>query len=234
MLVAYTGVPGGGKSLHAAQDILDSLTKKDVPVIANFDINRRKVNKVLFKRSLADFYYVQNQFLKPSGLIEFSNDYYSRKKFHEHGILLVIDEAQLLFNSRSWNDEARADWIYFFTNSRHFGYKVILITQFLEMIDKQIRSIIEIEVKHRNMANFGILGKFMSLFVGGKLFACIGYYVGLKERISVQYVLGRRHLYDFYDSYDVDSFALSSSAEGAIQPSRAALTSSASKAPSRP
>ena len=47
MITAYTGVPGGGKSLHAAQDILDSLTKKNVPVIANFNINQKRVNRVL-------------------------------------------------------------------------------------------------------------------------------------------------------------------------------------------
>lgn len=209
MIQAYTGVPGGGKSLHAAQEIIDAVCRKDVPVIANFDVNRPKFERTRFRRGeLAEFRHVQNQDLTPSMLIEYSKGHYAGHKFSESGILLVIDEAQLLFNARTWNDADRADWVYFFTNSRHFGYRVILICQFLEMLDKQIRSVIEIEVKHRNMSNFGIGGKLISLCVGGKLFACITYYVGLKQRIGVQYVLGRRHLYDFYDSYDVEAFAV--------------------------
>lgn len=211
MIFAYTGVPGGGKSLHAAQDILDSVTKKDVTVLANFDVNRKKLKKGFFSRGNGKFFYVPNNILSPKLLIQFSEMYYKKKPFHESGLLLVIDEAQLLFNARSWDDADRADWIYFFTNSRHFGYKVILITQFLEMLDKQIRSIIEIEVQHRNMANFGLAGRILSLLVGGKLFACIGYYNGLRQRISVQYVLGRRHLYGFYDSYDTEAFKIGAS-----------------------
>lgn len=208
MILAYTGVPGGGKSLHAAQEILDTITKKGNPVIANFDVNRPKFQKAWLKRKqIGEFYHLPNSCLMPENLIGFSKAYYSAHKFHESGILLVIDEAQLLFNARTWNEADRKDWVYFFTNSRHFGYKVVLICQFLEMLDKQIRSVIEVEIRHRNMANFGLAGKLISLAVGGKLFACVTYYCGLNQRISVQYVFGRRHLYDFYDSYDTDAFA---------------------------
>ena len=209
MIQAYTGVPGGGKSLHAAQEILDAITKKGIPVIGNFDVNRKKFQKALIKRKkLGEYYNIPNKHLKPSVLVDFSKAHYKKHKFSENGILLVIDEAQLMFNARTWNDSERADWVYFFTNSRHFGFRVILICQFLEMLDKQIRSVIEIEVQHRNMGNFGLMGKLISLCVGGRLFACITYYVGLKQRIAVQYVLGRRHLFDFYDSYDTEAFAV--------------------------
>ena len=207
MIYLYTGVPGSGKSLHAAQDVIDAITCKEVSVIANFKCNESYFKTGLFKKNkLGQFVYIPNGRLEPNSLIEFSKLYYSKMPFDENGLLLVIDEAQLLFNSRTWLDSDRSDWVYFFTNSRHFGYKVILITQFAEMIDKQIRSIVEIEIKHRNMANFGFFGKLLSLLCGGKLYACISYYSGLKERIKVQYVFGRRHLYDFYNSYEIDSF----------------------------
>lgn len=187
---------------------MDAITKKGIPVIANFDVNRSKFEKAWIKRKrLGEFYYLPNGVLKPDVLVGFSKQHYRTHKFSEKGILLVIDEAQLLFNARTWNDRQRADWVYFFTNSRHFGYRVILICQFLEMLDKQIRSVIEIEVQHRNMGNFGFMGKLISLFAGGRLFACITYYCGLRQRIAVQYVFGRRHLFDFYDSYDTESFA---------------------------
>lgn len=207
MIYLYTGVPGSGKSLHAAQDVLDAIRCKSVTVIANFKCNESYFEKGFMKRKdKGVFIYQPNEKLNASDLIKFSEIYYAKHEFSENGLLLVIDEAQLLFNSREWQGKDRAQWIYFFTNSRHFGYKVILITQLAEMLDKQIRSIVEIEIKHRNMANFGIFGKVLSLMCGGKLYACIGYYSGLKQRISVQYVFGRRHLYHFYDSYDVDSF----------------------------
>lgn len=209
MITAFTGVPGGGKSLHAAQEIKDAIEKKGIPVIANFDVNRPLLGKSLLKRKkLGEFISMMNTDITPEWLINYSKEHYSTEKFSENGILLVIDEAQLMFNARTWNDRQRGDWVYFFTNSRHFGFRVILICQFLEMLDKQIRSVIEVEVKHRNMANFGLAGRIISLFVGGKLFVCVTYYTGLQQRIGVQYVLGRRHLYKFYDSYDVDSFAV--------------------------
>lgn len=209
MIIAFTGVPGGGKSLHAAQEIKDAIEKKGIPVIANFDVNRPMLGKALLKRrELGEFVYRMNSELTPDWLIEYSKEHYASHAFSEAGILLVVDEAQLMFNARTWNDRARADWVYFFTNSRHFGFRVILICQFLEMLDKQIRSVIETEVKHRNMANFGIAGRLLSLCVGGKLFVCVTYYCGLSERVGVQYVFGRRHLYHFYDSYDTEAFAV--------------------------
>lgn len=208
MILTFTGVPGGGKSLHAAQEILDAITKKGIPVIANFDVNRRKFEKVWLKRrEQGTFYNIPNADLTPEMLVAFSKAHYKEHPFSENGILLIIDEAQLMFNARTWADESRADWVYFFTNSRHFGYRVILICQFVDMLDKQIRSVVEIEVKHRNMGNFGLAGKIISLCVGGRLFACVTYYMGLRQRIGVQYVFGRRHLYDFYNSYDTRSFA---------------------------
>lgn len=209
MITCFTGVPGGGKSLHAAQEIKDAIEKKGIPVIANFDVNRPMLGRTLLKRrKMGEFVTVQNTDLEPGMLTAFSTEHYKTERFSEEGILLVIDEAQLLFNARTWNDRQRADWVYFFTNSRHFGYRVILICQFMEMLDKQIRSVVEIEVKHRNMSNFGLGGKALSLLVGGKLFVCVTYYCGLSERVGVRYVFGRRHLYKFYDSYDVEAFAL--------------------------
>ena len=45
MITAFTGVPGGGKSLHAAQEIKDAIEKKGIPVLANFDVNRPMLGK---------------------------------------------------------------------------------------------------------------------------------------------------------------------------------------------
>lgn len=77
MIQAYTGVPGGGKSLHAAQEIMDAITKKGIPVLANFDVNRPKFDKAWFKRKvMGEFYYLPNDVLKPDVLVGFSKAHY--------------------------------------------------------------------------------------------------------------------------------------------------------------
>lgn len=211
MITAFTGVPGGGKSLHAAQIMYDSIMYKDRLVISNVRISDSFLHKRCtcsplrrFKKEpLPPHFYIPNNELDPHEIIQMSQAWYSKKPFSESGILLVIDEAQLVFNSRSWFEKGRQDWIYLFTNSRHFGIKVILICQMLEMLDKQIRGCIEIEYIHRDMKHFGVIGRIITLLVGGKLFVVVGKYLGVKQQISSEYVLGRRMMYDFYDSYEV-------------------------------
>ena len=200
MIMLYSGTPGSGKSLHTARDIRDSLGPKRRPVIANFDVNPRT-------RGYGErFTYRPNNDLTPEFLIEFAEDYWKGRKVREDSILLVIDEAQLVFNSRTWQDrcgsQKRMDWIEFFSQHRHFGYKVVLIAQFDRMIDRQIRSLVEIEVNHRKLANFGLKGLLLSLPFGGKLFCAVSYYYGLKEKVGTTWLLPRRAYFRLYDSYN--------------------------------
>ena len=195
MIYLYSGTPGSGKSLHTARDILDALKVKKLPVIANFDINSD--TRGYDER----FTYRDNMSLTPDFLLKFSDDYFKGRKVREDRILLVIDEAQLVFNSRNWNQGQRMAWIEFFSQHRHFGYKVILIAQFDRMIDRQIRSLVEIEVNHRKMGNFGVKGLLLSLPFRGRLFLAISYYYGLKEKVSTSFLLPRRRYFRLYDSY---------------------------------
>lgn len=196
MIYLYTGTPGSGKSLHTARDIRDTLHFKKLPVIANFDINSSTKNY----DSL--FVYVPNDQLKPDFLYSFAREYWQGKPVKEDSILLVIDEAQLVFNSRAWNAKQRMDWIEFFSQHRHFGYKVIFIAQFDRMIDRQIRCLVEIEVKHRRLDNYGMKGKILSLPFGGKLFAAVNYYYGLNEKVGMTWYLPRKKYFKLYDSYN--------------------------------
>ena len=157
MISIYTGTPGSGKSLHIAQRIYHGL-KFGRKIICNFDINLDKVSKK--KKNKLDFMYIPNDKLKPRDLISISAEYFSDKgRVEEDCILLVIDECQIIFNSRSWQDQDRAGWITFFSQHRKFGYEVVLIAQFDEMVDRQIRSLIEYNCIHRKVSNFGIVGK---------------------------------------------------------------------------
>ena len=128
MIMLYSGTPGSGKSLHTARDIRDALRLRKMPVIANFDINHgtRNYGKL--------FTFRPNDLLTPEWLTEYATSYWKGRKVREDEILLVVDEAQLVFNSRSWNAKSRKDWIEFLSQPRHYGYKIILIAQFDRMI----------------------------------------------------------------------------------------------------
>lgn len=195
MMYLYTGTPGSGKSLHTAEDIYNSLRFKKLPVIANFDINPET-------KGIERFTYKPNNEIKPDYLYDFAKEYWKGNKVKEDSILLVIDEAQLVFNSRSWQTGQRMDWIEFFSQHRHFGYKIILICQFDRMIDRQIRSLVEIEINHRRLDNYGIKGKLLAIPFRGKLIAAIKYYYGLKEKVGQEWILPKRRYLKMYNSYN--------------------------------
>lgn len=196
MIHLYSGTPGSGKSLHTARDIRDALRIRKMPVIANFDVNHSLRN---YDRL---FTYLPNDRLDPSFLEDFVRNWFAGRKVREDSILLVIDEAQLVFNSRAWQHGQRMDWIQFFSQHRHFGYKVVLIAQFDRMIDRQIRSLIEIETNHRKLGNFGMKGLILSLPFRGRLFLGVSYYYGLKEKVGTCWLLPRRAYFKVYDSYN--------------------------------
>lgn len=143
-----------------------------------------------------------NEQLTPGFLKRFSEEWFETHKFGEDKILLIIDECQLLFNAREWNQYGRAEWLSFFSQHRHYGYKIILVAQFDRMIDRQVRSLLEYEYCHRKMANFGFGGKVLSLVLGGKTFGIVQRWYPLKERVGFELIHARKRLYSIYDSYD--------------------------------
>ena len=176
MIYLYSGTPGSGKSLHTARTIYYTLLLNK-PVICNFEINTKKV------KHGDKFMYVDNLNLTPEFLMEYSRNYFEGRKVREDAITLFIDEAQMLFNSRSWDAKGRDAWNKFFQVHRHYGYSVILIAQFDRMIDRQIRSLIEYEVIHRKVANFGWRGKLLcALMLSPHLFSAVTVWYPMKEQ----------------------------------------------------
>lgn len=203
MIYLYTGTPGSGKSYHVAKDIYFYLYHC-CNVIANFDIN---VDAVPSRKRHPRGYFFQkeNHELDPDWLMEFAilcHNRNQRGRIIEGQTWFIIDECQLLFNCRSWNGEGRDKWNSFFTQHRKYGYNIILITQFDRLVDRQIRSLVEYEVKHRKANNFGIGGFFVSLFLLGRpLFVAITYWYGARERCGSSMCIGIEKYYRIYDSY---------------------------------
>lgn len=194
MIYLYSGTPGSGKSLHAAERIA-AWSRLGSPVICNFECNLEK-----FKR--AKFTYLSNSKLTPKALIQISRDHFKGKTIKEGSLLLIVDEAQILFNAREWNKPGQKEWIEFFTQHRKYGYDIILIAQFDRMLDRQIRSLLEYEYIHRKMSCFGIQGKLMSLFFGGSTIMCVKYWYPIKEKISSELLHARKRHFQIYDTYN--------------------------------
>lgn len=232
MINFYTGRPRNGKSLHMAM-VIDKELKKGKNVIANFEINESIYEKWDKKHpgKRGMFVYVpnsdllntaykpyidakgkkhnppENRFSYLDGLYGFAQNYHkknNRGQILENQTLLVIDECQELFNTRSWNRKDRLEWCSFFRQHGKYGYNVYLISQDDKVIDKQIRSILQYEFEHRCVNNYKLLGRVLGFLSGGKLFVCIQRMYGIKgkdAKIKSKFFQGERKYYEFYDSY---------------------------------
>lgn len=185
----YTGTPGSGKSYHATADIYNKVNRKNRnTVISNYFLDFK--NKTLKKR----FKYMDNSEITTEFLINYAI------KNHKLGLeaqtLLVLDEAQILFNSRSWQSDfgERMDWIKFFSQHRKLGYNIIMICQFDRMLDRQIRSLAEYEVAHMKVNNFF---KFIPLTT----FLAVNRWYGQKMKIGTDMIFYRKKIANLYNSF---------------------------------
>ena len=214
-ILLYSGTPGSGKSLHAAKTITDWF-RKGKPVLTNFELNLSKFPK-------AHHTYVDDDDLTPDYLVQFSREYFQGRKLtkkDEDTILLVVDECQLLFNSRDYQKKDRKTWIKFFSTHRHLGYHVVLIAQMDKMLDKQIRGVIEYEYIHRKLSNFGKAGKLLTVLLAGELFTAVQMWYPLKLKIGTAMFRGKRRYFSIYDSYAVFGEKKSLPASSAPEPAQ--------------
>lgn len=202
MISLFSGTPGAGKSLHLASILYNRMRFFKRPIVGNFNCDFSKI-----KNPKGTYVYCDNMQLSPQFLIDYSNDYSEKigRRVKEGEILLCIDECQILFNSRDWGRGNRAEWCSFFTQHRKLGYEVILIAQFDRMLDRQIRSLIEYEYIHRKVSNFGIQGKILSLFSGGKLFVSVKVWYPMKEKVGSEFFTAHKKYYSIYDTYTLFS-----------------------------
>lgn len=192
----YSGTPGSGKSYHAAMDIWAQLRKSGRGLITNFSLNGR-----CLKNAKCRYHYVDNSDLT----VRYLEDYAAT--YHVPGVegqtLVIIDEAQVLFNSRSFADKDRQGWCKFFSQHRKYGFTFVLIAQFDRMLDRQIRCLLEYEVVHRKLNNYGFGGVVLSLLTGfGIWFIAIEYWYGGNNLKLRSYMIHfRKKIASIYDSF---------------------------------
>lgn len=205
----YSGKPGSGKSLHAAS-MIDDWIKQGKNVIANFPVNehfwdRRRRRK---RRTGAVIYAPNESLLKygVKGLIGYSDQFHERDSdghIKEKQTLVIIDECQTMFNSRSWNVKGRSDWIILFTQHRKFGFEFLLISQDKAFVDKQIRCVFQYDYEHRNLKFYKTFGFLLSMFLGGNFFVVVVKSMDVGKKDHAEFRLAGKKYYKLYDSYRI-------------------------------
>ena len=192
MILIHEGVPGSGKSYDAIRKILVAL-QAGRTVYTNIDgVNLPQCREYIsnYINSTADALKTQLVFLERKQVF----------RFWEHckeGGFIVIDEAQLFFNSRDFVKEENrifSDWA---STHRHHGFDLLLITQRAARIDTAVRSLAEFRYRYRKLNVFGSLVK-------------KGYLVYTFSGEEVQHMALKKCTYDSaifpaYNSYEGDA-----------------------------
>lgn len=200
MISLYTGTPGSGKSFHVAKDISDIIRfKRNCICISNIPIDLSR-----FPEKKRDkFIYLSNSDLTPDRIKEIAYSHFKKinKPVKEGYVKLYIDEAQMMFNARSWNDKDRKAWNEFFTIHRHLGIDVIMICQFDLMIDKQIRSLVEYQYIHRKVLSLGWRGLVLFVLSGFRSLAVTRIYYPLKHSLGLKLIYLNPRVFKIYDTF---------------------------------
>ena len=173
MIQIIQGTPGSGKSAVATVDMLEFLLSGGVvacnySLIPGWHFKLASMNWHV-RLGFKDRDYLAEQYWKRAFKIGTSDTLYQLSdrlkelvppgkdgRLKEGAGRLYLDEAQLLFNSRTW--QKNKEFIEFFTQHRKLGWDVYLIAHSSEMIDAQIRPLIEYEARLRNMKKVKLFG----------------------------------------------------------------------------
>ena len=191
--------------------MIDQYHKKGKHVICNFEVNENFWKKKHCKKNkhtgeTGIIQELNNDQLTIDFLMDFANKNHERNargQIKEKQTLLIIDECQTMFNSRSWNQKGRSEWVIFFTQHRKFGYTVILVSQHKDLIDKQIRHIFQHDYEHRNVKNFKLFGWFLALLCGGNLFFIPVKSMDTGKKDHTEIMFASKKYYKLYDSYKI-------------------------------
>ena len=178
MIQIIQGTPGSGKSAVCTVDMIEFLLSGGV-VACNYSLvpgwhyklaeRSWKVRLGLQdKDALAESYWrrafkigtVDTLYQLSDRLKEISKPS-KNGRMREGAGRLYLDEAQLLFNSRTW--QKNKGFLEFFTQHRKLGWDVYLIAHSEDMIDSQIRYLIEYEARLRNLKKSRFLALFLFL-----------------------------------------------------------------------
>ncbi len=192
MIEIYQGRIGGGKSYASISRIAQHLAVGGW-VYSNIEINPEGMAKLLAKKYGVEF--------DPDSYLPLPDQVWGWQEQIFWGtrsmdVLVVIDEAQVFYNSRDWQRTANehARMLTFLTQSRKACVSVIFVTQHAENIDKQFRLLSQNFWTFRDMGKFGPLAPFM----GFCFLAVARDYVG--EPLGTRLVPKSKLIFGAYDT----------------------------------
>jgi len=208
VITLVDGTPGGGKTYAAMRFIADAVArgkvvatncqlKPDWPTrVAKENPIRRVIPYAAARRG--------EQYL-PRVFISEDLDELFRVRTPGSGegrALMVLDEAHRWMNSRMWNAQGtnRQQVIDWMTAHRHYGFDVVLLTQYVDMIDKQVRHLIEYRTRVRNLKRERIAGVRVFPF---NFFVAVTELEGskAKRRQKTDFYLLNRRIRGMYDTH---------------------------------
>jgi len=158
-----SGKPGGGKTLYAMRLIRDEIKLTKRKIITNIRIHFDSLNEYLSREGVDPGCHICDRITiieeeqmrefyryRGGGLVLTLREHqaYDGKKMETKvadfseaagGVLYVLDEVHIAFNSRQWASTGQGV-IYYLSQHRKLGDDVILITQSVQNVDKQMRS----------------------------------------------------------------------------------------------
>lgn len=192
MIEIFQGRIGGGKSYFAVERTAKKLAEGGY-VYSNIEFNLPGLARLIGKK-----YGVYHD---PDALRELPEGVHGWWDMVEWGVrecpvLVIIDEAQVFYNSRDWSKTQgqHGRMLSFLTQSRKACVDVIFITQHGDNIDKQFRLLAHRFWSFRDMKQVALLSDFMSNYF---LAVCCDY---SGEKQFSQMVRKDRRVYGAYDT----------------------------------
>jgi len=183
-----SGKPRGGKSLYGVKLVIDELVHGSRTVITNLAFKLPELNEYLQKQYpdksvdlfrrliLLDDDEIRTFFTKRphgfTGPTMLSKQEWKEGKLPDYrgckgdgGVFYAIDEVHIAFNARAWMDTG-ADVLFYLSQHGKLGDTVLCITQHINNVDKQFRSVTQdyTYIKNLSKARMGMF-RLPGLFV---------------------------------------------------------------------
>lgn len=170
---AISGKPGGGKTMYSVKLILHELLYGNRVIITNVGLLPGEINAYLqreypsksinlFERLILIDEEQMGVFftIRPPGsrgAVMLTKEQWQQGKMPDYtgvtdrGVMYVLDEIHIKFNARAWMQTGQ-DVLYYLSQHRKLGDTVIWITQAINNVDKQFRSVTQDYTFIRNLA----------------------------------------------------------------------------------
>lgn len=148
-LLLETGVAGTGKTLYAIQKHIIPELKSGGVVYTNID--------GLIPSRIAIFYNM-DVFTVEKNIRQIKDVKFFYKEI-EKNAMVVLDEAQNIFNNRDWQSTANSELIKYLMEHRHYGHKLVFVTPHIDSLDAGIKRVAEFTYKHKSYSALGRKGQ---------------------------------------------------------------------------